>query len=171
MKASTKNHMFLTGLILITIAIMLFGLPDVQLTMKTSSIALLIVVGLLYEYNRGYSAGKAYYTENNPVLVAKESKDWDHKQSLQELLKEHPFCLMELEHAPCIEHDYPLPSGTIHLVQNCKNYTSLTLTDDGWIYSADTSIGKDVLQSGKYQPMLTHEAIRISHDKIWDLYF
>lgn len=171
MKASAKNSSFLTGLIVVVIAIMLFETISSPPSMKSTSIALLIVIGLFYEYNRGYNAGKAFYTEENPELTPKASPQWDHRLSLREVLEVHPFCLMELDHAPCLEHDYPLPAGVIHLVQRDKYYTTLTLTDDGWMYSADTSIGRDLLKTGKYQPMLTRDAMRISQDKIWDLHF
>lgn len=170
MNTSTKNNLFLTLVIVSVMTILLYDHWN-GFSMKSVSMTFLFFVALWYEYNRGYNTGKAYYTEPNPDHVIEQSKDWDHRLTLQEVLAEHPFCIMELDHAPCQEHDYPLPSGHIHLVQNSKHYTTLTLLDDGWTYSADTSFGKDVLNSAKYKPMLTHEAIKISQDKIWDIYF
>lgn len=171
MIASIKNKALFSLLIFAVLLVVLFEVPRDIYNLKLPAFVFLAIIASWIDYNRGYLDGKAYYTEDTPEFPLKAAEGWDHKQSLQELINEHPFCLMELDHAPCIEHDYPLPSGRIHLLQNCKHYTTLELVDDGWRYACDTDFPKDVVKLGKYQPMLTKEAIRISHDKIWDLYF
>ena len=171
MKKYKKDTGLFSILIILVLMFVLFDFRNEGITLKTVAAFALILISSKLDYDRGYQAGKSYYTENNPDLPLKASESWDHKQSLQDVIKDHPFCLMELDHAPCVEHDYPLPSGRIHLLQNCKHYTTLSLIDDGWIYSSDTILSKYLLNSGKYKPMLTSDAIRISHDKFWDLYF
>lgn len=171
MVASIKNKALISLLIFTVLVFMLFDLPNDILNMKFLIFVFCMLVASWVDYNRGYLDGKAYYTENDGNIPLKQSKTWDHKLALQALLVNHPFCYLELDHAPCVEHDYPLPSGIIHLVQNDKHYTTLHLQEDGWVYAADTSLGRDVLRSGKYQPMLTCEAMRISQDKLWEIYF
>lgn len=170
MIANIKNKALLPLLVFAVMPILFFELPRDLYNMRLPAFFFLLVAVVWYEYNRGYHAGKAYYTEVNPQLPLKAAPDWDHILPLSEVVKTHPFCYMELDHAPCVENDYPLPSGTIHLVQNTKGFTTLTLTDEGWSYAADTTIGKDVLRSGKFKALLTEDAMRISQDKDWELY-
>lgn len=170
MIASIKNKALLSLLIFAALFIMLFNTPHDIFSMRMVAFVVLMMVASWVDYNRGYLDGKAYYTEVNPELPMKAGPHWDHILPLRQVVENHPFCYLELDHAPCVENEYPLPSGTIHLVQNTKGFTTLTLTDDGWEYAADTTIGKDVLKSGKYQAMLTEDAMRISQDKDWELY-
>lgn len=171
MKKYNKIGVVLSLVTIVALAAFLYNPQDGVVTGKTVAAFILLLVSSKFDYYRGYQAGKKYYTEHNPDLPLRASQGWDHHKDLETVIKEHPFCLMELEHAPCIEHDYPLPAGRIHLLQNCKQHTTLSLLDDGWVYSADTNFTKEELASGKYKPMLTSDAIRISHDKFWDFYF
>lgn len=171
MITSIKNKALMSLLITIVLSLTLFDLPTDMLNLKIPAFFFAMFIVSYIDYQRGYLDGKAFYTKPNPELTAKATPLWDHRLSLHEVIERHPFCLMELDHAPCVEHDYPLPMGVIHLVQNEKYYTTLTLTDDGWTYTGETNITKDQLNSGKYQPMMTRDAMRISQDKIWDLHF
>lgn len=92
----------------------------------------------------------------------KQSKEWDHATPLDVLVAQHEMCLFEAEYDPHWADDGALDCGAIHLLRDDGHYTSLALAPDGWVYYADTSIGADVLSSGRYAPMKTAAAMKIA---------
>ncbi len=95
-------------------------------------------------------------------IEMKQSKEWDHGTPLDELVAEHKMCAFEAEYEPHWADHGALDCGAVHLLRDDGNYTSLALAPDGWVYYADTSIGADVLRSGRYVPMETADAMKLA---------
>lgn len=100
--------------------------------------------------------------------MAVQSSRWDYKDPLSMVLLTTPNCLYQPECSKSEMGDQHgiAACGLVHLPRRDGHFTTLALSEEGWLYRSDSSIGDEVLVSGRYVPMRTQDAIDLAESKL-----